>query len=267
MRSFQRWAVWLACFSLPLGIVRAQNLDVVPSQGQLVVDQAGMLSASEEQALNQELIAYDDSTSNQIVVVTIPTLNGADPINYAVSLGRKWGVGQEGKDNGVVMLIGRDDHTITIAVGYGLEGAIPDALADRIRRNVMVPLFRQGRFYEGISAGVHALIQAAAGEFEADEQTRRRGGGGLNATTIFILLIIAFFVISAVSNRGGGGGKGGGGRRYRRGVGFPPVIIWGGGFGGGRGGGFGGGGFGGGGGGFGGFGGGSFGGGGASGGW
>lgn len=222
-----------------------------------------MLSASEEQRLSQELIAYDDSTSNQIVVATVPTLNGADPIDYAVSLGRQWGVGQQGKDNGVIMLIGRDDHTITIAVGYGLEGAIPDALADRIRRNIMVPLFRQGRFYEGISAGVHALMQAAAGEFEAEEETQGRGGG-LNVTTIFILLVIAFFIISAMGGRGGGKG---GGRRYRRGVGVPPVILWGGGFGGGHGGGFGGGGFGGGGGGFGGFGGGSFGGGGASGGW
>jgi uncharacterized protein len=223
-----------------------------------------MLTPTEEQLLTQKLVAYDDSTSNQIAVVTVPNLQGEDPIQFAVELGRRWGVGQEGRDNGVVLLVSRDDRTITIAVGYGLEGAIPDALADRIRRNVIVPLFRQGQYYEGISAGVDALIQAAAGEYTAVPRQTPGEGGGIDAATIFILLIIAFFIFSSF-----GGGRGGGRgrkRHYHRHRGGPPVIIWGGGFGGG--GGWGGGGFGGGGGGgFGGFGGGSFGGGGASGDW
>ncbi len=261
--SFQRWILWLVCVIVLAGSARAQGTGALPAQGRPVVDAGDMLTPTEEQILTQKLVSYEDSTSNQIAVVTIPSLEGQDPIQYAVELGRRWGVGQAGKDNGVVLLVSRDDRTITIAVGYGLEGAIPDALADRIRRNVMVPYFRQGQYYEGISAGVDALIQAAAGEFTADRDQSPGEGGGIDAATIFILLIIAFFIFSSF----GGGGRGRGRRRrHYRHRGGPPVIIWGGGFGGG--GGWGGGGFGGGGGGgFGGFGGGSFGGGGASGNW
>ena len=253
------------------GPVWAQQIDVIDPTGRLVTDAADMLSPQEEQTLESRLVAYDDSTSTQIAVVTVPDVGGNDPVMYAVELGRKWGVGQGGQDNGVVVLISRDDRTITIATGYGLEGAIPDVVAERIRRNIMTPYFREGRFFEGISAGVDALMAAARGEFSAEDRTPRHAQTprSVDFGTIFVLLIIAFFVLSSIGKRGGGGGRGGG-KRYRSRFGGPPIIIWGGGgFGGGGGGfgGFGGGGGGFGGGGFGGFGGGSFGGGGASGSW
>ncbi len=267
--SLLRRFLLLVSLYLLVPVAGAQGLEVLPFTGKPVVDAGDMLDAAEEQALTAQVSAYSDTTSSGIVVVTVPSLQDEDPIDYGVELGRAWGVGQKGKDNGIVVLVSRDEHTITIAVGYGLEGAIPDALADRIRRNIMVPLFREGRFYEGLSAGVTALIQAASGEFTAEDMPdETRGGGSMNAATIFILFIIIYFVFSALGRRGGGGGGGGGGRRYRSRHSNIPVILWGGGGGfGGGGGGFGGGGFGGGGGGFGGFGGGSFGGGGASGGW
>lgn len=239
-----------------------RQVDVLPPENRLVVDRADLLDPGEEQMLESRLVAYDDSTSNQILVITLPTLDGADPVDYAIELGRQWGVGQEGRDNGVVVLVVRDDRTLTLSVGYGLEGAIPDAVADRIRRNVMTPLFREGRFFEGIAAGVTALMDAAAGEYDALPQRGEDGGGSIDFATLFILGIFLFFLISGAR----GGGKGGGKHHRRRGRSGAPVIIWGGGFGG-SGGGFGGGGGGFGGGGFGGFGGGSFGGGGASGGW
>lgn len=246
----------------------AQRIDVIPPTGERVVDRADLLSPSEEQALKQKLLAYEDTTSTQIVIVTIESLDGVAPVDYATELGRSWGVGQQGQDNGVVILVSRDDREVFIAPGYGLEGAIPDAIAARIVRNTLVPSFREGNFYAGLSAASDQLIAAAAGEFEAVADRRppgSRDGGKLPAANIFILLIIAYFVISA-ARRGGGGSDGG--KRYRRRRGGPPIIIWGGGLGGrsggfgGGGGGFGGGGFGGGG-----FGGGSFGGGGAGGGW
>lgn len=247
------------------GSAAAQNVDVIPSGGEWVTDRAGLLSDSEEQALAQKLRAYEDTTSTQIVIVTLESLDGVAPVDYATELGRTWGVGQQGQDNGIVILVSRDDREVFIAPGYGLEGAIPDAIASRIVRNTLVPNFRQGNFYGGLSDASDQLIAAAAGEFEAVAQRRpsgSRGGGRLPTANIFILMIIAYFVLSS-ARRGGGGGKDGG-RRYRRGRRGPPLIIWGGGFGGGSGG-FGGGG----GGGFGGFGGGggSFGGGGAGGGW
>ncbi len=257
----------LYLFALPGLTAWAQVREVLPPSGQWVTDRADMLSASEEQMLSRTLAGYADTTSTQIVVVTLPDMAGQDPMEYATALGREWGVGLQGQDNGVVILVSRDDRTITIATGYGLEGSIPDAVADRIRRNIIVPAFRQGRFYDGLAEAVDALILAARGEYRAEQIAERPQAPGMSAATLFVMLVILFFVISALRN--GGGGKGGGrGRKVYRRPGLPPVIIWGGGGGwSGGGGGFGG--FGGGGGGFGGFGGGggSFGGGGASGGW
>lgn len=264
-------AGWIGCL-LALSFAataQGQRIDVLPPSGRWVTDAGDLLSPTEERLLSRKLSGYADTTSTQIVVVTVPSLNGVPASDYAVELGRKWGVGQKGKDNGVVILVSRDDRKVFIATGFGLEGAIPDAVAARIVRNILLPNFRQGRYYDGLSAAVDALMRAARGEYSAERTPRAsRGVGGPNFTLIFILLIILFFVISAMRDKGGKGGKGGNGNRKRRTYrrhGGPPIIIWGGGFGGRHGGGgFGGGGFGGGG--FGG-GGGSFGGGGAGGGW
>jgi uncharacterized protein len=228
---------------------RAQPAEVIPPSGEWVTDRADVLTASEEQALTTRLRAYADTTSTQIIVVTLPTLGGADIGLYATELGQQWGVGQEGSDNGAVILVARDDREVFIATGYGLEGAIPDAVASRIVRNILVPNFRQNRFYAGLSSAADALMQAAAGEYtaEAPPMAYEEDDDGSSTTIIFILIIIAYFIITGI--RGGGGS---GGRRYRS-RGGSPVIIWGGGSGGGfsGGGGFGGG-FSGGGGGFGG---------------
>lgn len=228
----------------------AQPVEILPPSGQWVTDRADVLTASEEQALTTRLRAYADTTSTQIIVVTLPTLGGADIALYTTELGQQWGVGQQDTDNGAVILVARDDRDVFIATGYGLEGAIPDAVASRIVRNILVPNFRQNRFYAGLSSAADALMQAAAGEYTADAppMAYEEEDSGDNATLIFILIIIAYFVVTGLR----GGGRGGGGRRYRS-RGGPPVIIWGGGGSGGfGGGGFGGGGFSGGGGGFGG---------------
>jgi len=253
----RRWwvVVWLLVWAV-VPAARAQRVDVIPSSGKLVTDLGDMLSSSEEQALTQRLRFYADSTSTQIVIVTLPDLGGEDIAAYATALGQQWGVGQEGKDNGAVILVARDDREVFIATGYGLEGAIPDIVAGRIVREIIVPRFKQGDFYAGLNGAVEALIRAAAGEFTAESPSpsgRQEGKDFFGL--LFVLFIIILFVVSAI-RRGRGGGGGG---HYRR-HGGPPVILWGGGgFSGHGGGGFGGG--------FGGFGGGGFGGGGAGGSW
>jgi uncharacterized protein len=242
-----------------VGGAQAQDIPPRPSLSEgLVVDRAGLLARAEREALNQKLLAFDDTTSNQIVVVIVPSLGGAAPSQFATEVGEQWGVGQGGKDNGVVFLVSTEDREVFIATGYGLEGAIPDAVAGRIVRRIVVPNFRQGQFYGGIAEATSALMAAAEGEYEAEPD---RGGEG-DGVPFALLVIIAIIVIALIS---GGKDKGrGGGRRVRRGRGLPPVIVFPGGWGGGHhGGGFGG--FGGGG--FGGFGGGGFGGGGAGGSW
>ena len=241
----------------------AQRYDFPPRPDGPVLDQANMLSGGQERALARKLMAYEDTSSTAIVVVLLSSLEGAPVDDYAISLGRDWGVGQEGKDNGVVVLVSKNDRKMFIATGYGVEGALPDAIANRIVERIMTPAFRQGQFYAGMDRGTDAIIQATMGEYTATEETATSSSDdGISTTLIYIFLIFAYFIASSFWRRGGGKKKGA--KTSRRRQGDLPIFIWGGGgsggFGGGGGGGFGGGGFGG-------FGGGSFGGGGAGGSW
>ena len=239
----------------------AQGLPPRPNPPRLVNDLAGLMLPGEAEMLERKLVAYNDSTTSQIAVVTVPTLGGEDIADYAQKLYESWGIGSKGSNNGVLVLVAEQEHTARIQTGYGLEGAVPDAIAKRIISNTLVPAFRQNQYYAGLDRATDQLIALAKGEYKADpeevrqQRGRGRGGSGPSFWVIIGILVVLFFVLR---NRGGGG-------RGNRGFGggFIPPIIFGGGFGGG---GFGGGG-GGGGGGFGGFGGGSSGGGGASGNW
>lgn len=262
-------SVLIAPADQPFGAQTAQarQVNVIEPTGKWVTDEGDFLSSAEERLLTAKLSSYADTTSTQIVVVTVSTLGGYAPVDYATQLGREWGVGQGDTDNGIVLLVSREEREVFIATGFGMEGSVTDAVAGRIVRNIIVPAFRDGRFHDGLSGGVDAIMLAAAGEFDADDiAPSRNGPGGVPVALIFIFIIFFFFLISAIVKHGGGGGPGSGRRKSRSGF---PLIIWGGGSGwsSGKSGGFGGGGFGGGG--FGGFsgGGGSFGGGGAGGGW
>ena len=224
----------------------------------LVNDFTNTLTADQQQALENKLVAFDDSTSTQITVVIIPTLNGDDISDYNVKLGRAWGVGGKEFSNGVVLLIVKDDRKLNIATGYGVEGALPDITAKHIIDDQIVPNFKGNDYYRGIEEGTDAIMQAIKGEYKAPEgYNKSKGKGGGIGRIIFIIIMIVIFL--AVS-----GGKGGGSFMSRRG--FAAWTIASMLSGGGRGGGWSGGG-GSSGGGFGGFGGGSFGGGGASGSW
>lgn len=246
----------------------AQNIDdIIKSKpGRLVNDYAGVLSASDKETLERKLVAYDDSTSNQVTIVLVSTLDGRPIEDVTLAIYRGWGIGNKKTNNGVLILAAINDRKVRIEVGYGLEGAIPDITANQIIRNDISPNFRSGDYYEGLSKAAESVIQASRGEYKAPAGYRKGRSKGIgNIVGGFIIIII----ILAVVGRGRGGG-GGGGFMSRRGYGdvLTPFIIGSLLGGGGRGGGGGGGGWsGGGGGGFGGFGGGSSGGGGASGSW
>lgn len=241
-----------------------------PNPPKLVNDLAHAMTGEQIEALERKLDAYDDSTSSQIAVVTIPTTNGNDIEEVALGILRSWGVGGQKNNNGIVILAAIEDHKVWISTGYGLEGAVPDITAKAIIDNDILPNFRQNNFYRGFDLATSSIMQAAAGEYKAPEGYRSKGKGGGVGIGKFILIIIIIIVIIVSS----GGGSGGGGYMSRRGSGWlGPFILgnmlgrssgsgWGGSSGG-FGGGFGGGG----GGGFGGFGGGSGGGGGAGGSW
>lgn len=243
----------------------SQDIPQRPNPPRLVNDYTHTLTPDQQSSLEQKLVAYDDSTSNQVVVVIVPTTNDYDPVDYATKLGRAWGVGNKKTNNGVVLLVAKDDHKVFIAPGYGLEGALPDITCKAIIDNEIVPNFKQDDFYRGLDLGTTAIFKAAAGEYKAPEGYRRKKGNGGGGGSILGIIIIVFIIIMLV---GRGGGRGGGGMFSRRGGGFIEGAVLGSLLGGGgRGGGWGGGGRDSGGGGFGGFGGGSFGGGGSGGNW
>jgi uncharacterized protein len=256
------YLVFFIAFTVQL---HAQNVLPKPNPPRLVVDEAGMLSHDQQQILEQKLVAFDDSTSNQIAVVIINDLNDIPIEDYAVKLVREWGIGGAKHNNGLLLLISKNDRKFRIEVGYGLEGAITDLQSNNILENDLTPNFKNGDYYRGIDEAINSLEEAAAGEYKVQRERNDddNDGGGGNIVGLIIIVIIAIFIFG----RGRGGGRGGGGGMMSR-RGFNPWIIpalfpGGGSWGGGGGGGFGGGG----GGGFGGFGGGSSGGGGASGGW
>jgi uncharacterized protein len=248
-------------------LTSAQNIPARPNPPRLVNDFAGVLSPAEVQQLEAQLVAYDDSTSNQIAIVLVNTLNDYPIEEYALKLFREWGVGNKKTNNGIVILAAIADRKIRIEVGYGLEGAIPDITTNHIIQNDIVPSFRSGDYFDGLSKAAGNIIKAAAGEYKAPAGYRKKKGGGSAFPFGFLVFVIVMIVIFGSRNRGGPGG----GFMSRRGSGWlGPFILgsmigrgsggssWGGGGGGWSGGG---------GGGFGGFGGGSSGGGGASGSW
>lgn len=255
----KRFLLFIPLFLLTL-CVSAQIDKVIPnrpSPPRLVNDFTGTLTPEQTQALENKLVAYDNSTSSQIAVVIIPTTAGNSIEDVGLEILRRWGVGSKNNNNGIVLLVAKDDHKIRIEVGYGLEGAIPDLTAKTIIDVDLTPNFREGNYYRGIDQATDDLIKAAAGEYKAPAGYRSKGKG-IGLGTIIFLLILIFGIL------GGAGGGGRGGMVSRRGYGgFGTGWIIGSMLGGRGGGGW----SGGGGGGFGGFGGGGGGGGGASGGW
>jgi len=236
--------------------------DVVPKKPSLaeglVLDQTNTLTPEQQATLRQKLIAYDNSTSNQIAIVIIQSLKGNSIEDVALQIGRDWGVGgQAEKDNGIVILVAKGDQKMRIEVGYGLEGAVTDYVSSSIIQNTLRPNFKEGNFYRGLTEAVDEIIKAAEGRYKAPEGYGKKSG--IKKWHIILLIIVIWIILGAI----GKGGRGGGvvSRRGYNTWGGP--IWWGGGGHSSGGGGW----SGGGGGGFGGFGGGSFGGGGSSGSW
>ncbi len=214
----------------------------------LVNDLAQIFNNQEVAALEQKLLAYNDSTSTQIAVVTVRDLQGMDKATFAVELAEKWGIGQKGKDNGILILLKPktpgSKGQVYIAVGYGLEAFIPDATTKRIISQEMVPYFKQGQMFAGVNAAVDTIFSLLMGEFTADAYN---GNKSDVAFWIMFVAIIGLFIFLGIF---GNQGQSSSGSTYSS-SGFSGGSSFGGGSSGG----------------FGGFGGGSFGGGGAGGSW
>lgn len=175
-------------------------------------DYSNTLSSSDLYTFESKLRLFDDSTSNQVVFLMMNTLDGYSLESFCYETAAKNQIGSKKNNNGVLFFVAKDDRKMRIEVGYGLEGALPDALANSILRNEVRPFFKSGDYFAGINAGLSAIILATKGEYKATPKNKGKGKG----TGIpFILIVIIFIIIAAL---GGKGGKGGGG-------GLLPLLI------------------------------------------
>ncbi|MBK5721249.1 TPM domain-containing protein [Dysgonomonas sp. Marseille-P4677] len=223
------------------------------SPPRLVNDFTSTFTDTQRDDLEQMLLAYNDSTSTQIYIVTVDDLKGYDVSDFAIRLGEKWGIGQKDKNNGVLILIkpriGNERGRIFIATGYGVEHILTDARCGRIMDQYMIPYLQNGDYYTASKEAVGAIINYLSGEFQADED--KGDASPIIANIILVIVILLFLYISYKGNKGGpssgsnrrgggfGGGFGGWGGGSSRGGGW---SSGGGSFGGGGGGSFGGGG-------------------------
>jgi len=172
-------------------VAYSQQFPEKPTPPRLVNDFTKTLSSQEVNALEQKLVAYNDSTSTQVSIIMISSLDGYPVDDYAIQLAERWGIGQKGKDNGVLIFVAKDDRKIFIPTGYGMEGVMPDGLVKRIIENDIKPAFRENRYYEGLDKATDNIFRLAAGEYTAEEKT-------LPKTPVILMVLGVIFVIVLV---------------------------------------------------------------------
>jgi|WetSurMetagenome_2_1015567.scaffolds.fasta_scaffold30253_3 uncharacterized protein len=203
---------------------------------QYITDETGTLNSSEISTLSQKLKSFDNSTSTQIVLYMINSLEGESLEDVTNQIAEKNKIGRKGKDNGVLLFISKSDRKIRIEVGYGLEGSLTDAVSSQIIRNEIAPSFKSNNFYEGINKGVDAIISVTKGEYKADKKSSKNFDGvtclGMPIMILLVFGIIFFSIFMSIirrifgfgrgiyskgnkwSNWGGGGGFFGGGSSF-----------------------------------------------------
>ncbi len=193
----------LLCFATA---AQAQ-LEVPELWGMRVHDEARLLSTHMREQLETALKQYEDTTSNQIAILIIPSLKGEVLEDYSLRVAEKWQLGQKEKDNGVLLLIAVEDRKMRIETGYGLEGVLPDVICNRIIRNEIAPRFRRGEYDEGVWAGIVAITRAIGGEYTADEES---SGQQVDMTarerlltSLFVFGILGLFTFIGLKIKGG----------------------------------------------------------------
>jgi len=206
-RWFNILALIVIYFTLSANTAYSQNIPDRPSPPRLVNDFAGILNANEINNLERKLVSFNDSTSTQIAIVTVPTLSGYDKSDYAQRLGEKWGIGQKGTNNGVLILVkpktSDSNGEIFIAPGYGLEGVIPDITCGEIVDYEILPAFRNNDYYGGLSNATNILMSLTRGEFTAEQYSKpvKKSGKGIPIGPVIFIIIV---IIAAISGKKGG---------------------------------------------------------------
>jgi len=192
---------------LTAGVVSALAEPPIPALTGRVVDQAGILDRTTADAITSQLAAFESSTGDQVVVVTLPDLKGYPIEDWGLALGRGWGIGQKGKNNGVLLIVAPNDRELRIEVGYGLEGDIPDATANSIIQQEIIPYFKRGDMPGGVRAGVNAILASLGGTYVPVKPLKvsqaSAGSGFWQVVPKFVVfaLIFVFFVLTNLHQR------------------------------------------------------------------
>jgi uncharacterized protein len=210
-KVFPFFVLMLCC--LPFA---AYGLDIPRLQG-YVNDYAGMISPSAKSKMEEELRGFEQSDSTQIVVLTIPSLEGENIEEFGIRVAEIWKIGQQGKDNGVLFIVSKEERKIRIEVGRGLEGKLTDLMAGRIIDQVIKPRFKQADFDGGFIAGVSLLIKAVRGEFQAEQRPLRRRQQGFPPFLTFLLFFGIFTLVLGSLSRLLGGIAGA--------IGLPAIVY------------------------------------------
>jgi uncharacterized protein len=217
----------------------------VPALTGRVNDYASMISPQARAVIEGKLKALEEAESTQIVILTVPSLEGEPIEDFSIKVAEAWKIGQKGKDNGILLIVSKNDRKMRIEVGYGLEGRLTDLQSGRIIDEVIKPAFKSGNYDSGFISGVDALIASVKGEYQASK-SKKVERNAPSIPLVFIILVVLFLVIRMFRFFGGGpsgfGGPGGGGFFPGGGMGGNGGSSDDGGFSGGGGGGFGGGG-------------------------
>lgn len=185
------------------------NIPPKPSNQTSLYDYINLFDTSQQQALRDKLVRYSDSTSTQIVIVIISTTEGEDISFLGAKWGQEWGIGQADKDNGILIILARDDRMVDINTGYGIETIITDRMAEQIINRIMIPEFKTGNYYQGLNLGTDALFAALNGEFEENRTFKKKQ---FPVGLIIVFFLILLFIILRTRHKGGNnqGNNGGG---------------------------------------------------------
>lgn len=186
------------------------DIPPIPTEQTSVYDYVNLLSASEKSNLEQKLIRYSDTTSTQIVIAIIATTKGENIGLLAPKWGQEWGIGQAKEDNGVFILLASEDRQIWISPGYGVEDRLTAGITGEIVRNVIIPEFKRGDYYQGLNNGSDAIFEVLIGKYQASRQADASGDAFPVLFFLVLLFIFIIFIIAITKNRrGGGNGRGG----------------------------------------------------------
>ena len=215
--------LFISMFSSLITEVQAQfDIPPIPETQTSVYDYVNLLSESKKSNLEQKLIRYSDTTSTQIVVAIISTTKGENIGLLTPKWAHEWGIGQAKEDNGVFILLARDDRKIWISQGYGVEDRLTAGITGTIVRNVIIPEFKRGDYFAGLDKGSDAIFEVLTGAYQSEP--RQRSSEEFLPIIIFILLFIIFIVFVIAISQKRGGGKGGGGKK-RKGMSILDAII------------------------------------------